>query len=40
MLRVLAVLLTLGVGLDLVALDGRYSGVASRVVYHAVQHLR
>ena len=40
MLRVLAVLLTLGVGLDLVALDGRYSGAAGRVFYSVFQHLR
>jgi hypothetical protein len=40
MLRVLAVLLTLGVGLDLVALDGRFIGATSRIVYSAVQHLR
>ena len=40
MLRVLAILLTLGVGLDLVALDGRYSGAAGRVFYSVFQHLR
>jgi len=40
MLRALAVLLTLGVGLDLVELDGRYSGAAGRVFYSVFQHLR
>jgi hypothetical protein len=40
MVRILAVLLNVGPILDIYVLDGRYTQIASRVLYSAFQHFR
>ena len=40
MIRVVAVLLILGTGFDLYALDGKYSQAGSRALYSAFQNSR